>query len=200
MFSRNLHCIVAQIRILTDGRSCSDFPRQPSNVPYREHRVTHCTAWPCPCVLPSGTFHSPWLPWHRPLSWAGGPAGGPCLGSSQASSWSDSGTQPSVLCSGCQSPTLMLALTPCEVSGWRVRWGASREMWSDRLHAARSSRHPGPIVHWRVSAEVVTVAISPEVTCFCSVTRWRSAVGTGAWEASSQQRGAERGAGRGRLL
>lgn len=46
--------------------------------------------------------------------------GGPCLGLSQASSQSDSGTQQSVLCSGVRPPTPMLPSTPGEVRGWRA--------------------------------------------------------------------------------
>lgn len=87
-----------------------------------------------------------WLPWHRPRSRAGGPAGG---GVGGGPAWvclalprGQTREPTSVLCSGCQAPTLMLASTPCKVSGWRVHWGASWEMLSARLHAIRSSFDP----------------------------------------------------------
>lgn len=68
------------------------------------------------------------------------------------------------MCSGGQCPTLMLALTPAEVRGWRVGWSASWETRA-RLCAVCASFRPGPSVRCRFSAKVVIVAIRPVVTC-----------------------------------
>lgn len=78
----------------------------------------------------------------------------------------DQTREPSSQCCalGVSSPTLMLALTPGEVRGWRVSWSASWETRA-RLCAVCSSFRPGTSVHWRFSAKVVIVAISPVVTC-----------------------------------
>lgn len=124
--------VVAQIRILTDWRSCSlfTFPGQPNNVPYLRHWVTRCIPLPIPMSFHLELSSALLLPpWHRP-SWTGlevlwvVPVG---FVSSFLTIRLRNPAVSVVLWGPPPDPDV--SLTPGEVRGWRAGWSAS---WGTR--------------------------------------------------------------------